>query len=52
LSAGRAAGRDTSSYPISARYYLPSLGRFITEDPLGLSAGLNPYLYCRQRVIY
>ena len=28
-----------------ARYYDPGLGRFISEDPLGLSAGINPYAY-------
>ena len=31
---------------LGARYYLPSLGRFITEDPIGFAGGLNPYLYC------
>jgi RHS repeat-associated protein len=28
-----------------ARYYHPRLGRFISEDPLGLSAGPNLYAY-------
>ena len=28
-----------------ARYYSPSLGRFISRDPLGLQAGINPYAY-------
>jgi len=26
--------------------YNPGLGRFMTEDPLGLEAGPNPYDYC------
>jgi len=29
------------------RYYDPSIGRFISRDPLGMIDGLNEYLYCR-----
>lgn len=36
---------ETGLYYTRARYYDPSLGRFISEDPAGLVAGLNPYLY-------
>jgi RHS repeat-associated protein len=32
-------------YYYRARYYNPSTGRFISEDPLGLSAGTNFYSY-------
>jgi RHS repeat-associated protein len=28
-----------------ARYYHPGIGRFVSRDPLGLSAGINPYAY-------
>ena len=28
-----------------ARYYDPSLARFISEDPIGLAGGINPYAY-------
>jgi RHS repeat-associated protein len=28
-----------------ARYYSPEIGRFVSRDPLGLSAGINPYAY-------
>jgi uncharacterized protein RhaS with RHS repeats len=28
-----------------ARYYNPSWGRFISEDPSGFAGGINPYLY-------
>lgn len=29
-----------------ARYYDPRIGRFITQDPLGMVDGTNMYLYC------
>jgi RHS repeat-associated protein len=28
-----------------ARYYMPSIGRFINKDPIGLAGGLNMYSY-------
>lgn len=31
----------------SARYYLPWLGRWGSCDPIGVSAGVNAYQYCR-----
>ncbi len=32
-------------YYFRARYYDPVLGRFISEDPIGLAGGENPYLF-------
>ncbi len=32
-------------YYYRARYYLPSAGRFLTPDPIGLQGGLNAYTY-------
>jgi RHS repeat-associated protein len=30
-----------------ARYYLPWLGRWLSADPIGVTAGINFYAYCR-----
>jgi RHS repeat-associated protein len=41
-------GRDndgTGLYYYRARYYSPQLGRFVSEDPLGLGGGTNFYAY-------
>jgi RHS repeat-associated protein len=35
----------TGLYYYRARYYSPSLKRFISEDPMGLAEGLNEYAY-------
>ena len=35
----------TGLYYYRARYYNPTLKRFISEDPLGLAAGLDSYAY-------
>ena len=30
---------------VRARWYDPNIGRFVSEDPLGLQAGINPYVF-------
>ncbi|MBI3792519.1 MAG: RHS repeat-associated core domain-containing protein [Gemmatimonadetes bacterium] len=35
----------TGLYYLRARYFDPTLGRFISEDPLGSSGGQNTYVY-------
>jgi RHS repeat-associated protein len=37
---------ETGLILCGARYYAPSIGRFISRDPAGLSAGPNVYAYC------
>jgi RHS repeat-associated protein len=36
---------ETGLYYNRARYYDPRLERFLSEDPLGLAGGINPYAY-------
>ncbi len=36
---------ETGLYQVRARYYSPTLRRFISEDPSGLSAGINQFAY-------
>lgn len=43
----KARERDaaTGLYYVRARWYDPDVGRFSSEDPLGLTAGFNPYAF-------
>lgn len=43
--AAREYDATSGLYYMRARYYDPEVGRFISEDPLGLADGINPYLY-------
>lgn len=43
--AGREYDAATGFYYLRARYYDPWTGRFVSEDPIGLLGGLNPYAY-------
>jgi RHS repeat-associated protein len=42
---GRELDPETGFYFMRARYYDPHLGRFISEDPIGLAGGINPYVF-------
>lgn len=49
LSQGEWAGMTMDNarlYYARNRYYNPQIGRFISEDPIGLMGGINPYMYC------
>jgi len=45
LYTGREWDKETELYYNRARFYDPSLGRFISSDPKGYAAGLNLYTY-------
>jgi RHS repeat-associated protein len=38
---------EAGLYFYRARYYDPSIGRFISEDPIGLAGGVNLYAYAQ-----
>jgi RHS repeat-associated protein len=45
----KCTGREQDSadlYYYQSRYYKLSMGRFISEDPIGLGGGNNVYTYC------
>jgi len=48
---GREFDTETSLYYYRARYYDPTVGRFIGEDPLRFSAGTNFYSYVRSNPV-
>ncbi len=50
LYTGREFDFETSLYFNRARYYDPTLGRFINADPKGYAAGLNLYTYSNQNI--
>jgi RHS repeat-associated protein len=37
--------RGTGLYQVRNRWYDPLVGRFASEDPIGLEGGINPYVY-------
>ena len=43
---GRDYDTETGLYYYRARYYNPTIGRFLQPDPIGYAAGLNLYTYC------
>jgi len=48
---GREEDPDSGLYYFRARYYDPSIGRFISEDPKGFDAGVNFYAYASNNPI-
>lgn len=42
---GREWDAEAGLYFMRARYYDPALGRFVSEDPIGLAGGINPMAF-------
>ena len=45
VSPAREWGQETGLYYYRARYYDPNIGRFLSEDPVRLTGGINFYTY-------
>ncbi len=43
---GREYSYSTSLYYFRARWYDPITGRWLSKDPIGISGGLNQYVFC------
>ncbi len=43
---GRWYSWDTKLYYFRARWYDPITGRWLSKDPIGISGGLNQYVFC------
>ncbi|MHB8412858.1 MAG: RHS repeat domain-containing protein [Candidatus Acidiferrales bacterium] len=48
---GRELDTETNLYYYRARYYDPTTGRFLSEDPIGFSVGLDFYTYVQNNPI-
>jgi RHS repeat-associated protein len=48
---GREWDPESGLYYYRARYYDPKIGRFLTEDPLGLTDGINRYAYVKNNPV-
>jgi len=51
LFTGREFDSETGLYFYRARYYDPTIGRFLSEDPIRFAAGSNFYAYVSNRAI-
>ena len=52
LFTGRRYDPETGNHYYRNRYYSPTLGRFLQNDPLGYVDGMNMYQYCGDNALY
>ncbi len=48
---GREYSFKTGLYYFRARWYDPITGRFLSNDPIGISGGLNQYVFCNNNPV-
>ena len=48
---GREFSRSTGLTNFRARWYDPAIGRWLSKDPIGLSGGLNLYVFCENNTV-
>jgi RHS repeat-associated protein len=48
---GREYDSETGNYYYRARYYKPSIGRFLQPDPIGYMDSINLYTYCENNPV-
>lgn len=51
LYTGREYDPNTQLYYYRARWYEPQLGRFLSEDPIGFTGGINSYAYVNNNAV-
>lgn len=51
LFQGREYSQATGLYQFRARWYDPLTGRWLSNDPIGISGGLNQYVFCANNPI-
>jgi len=51
LFTSREYDRESGLYFYRARYYDPSLGRFVSQDPIGITDDVNLYAYVGNNAI-
>lgn len=48
---GRVYDKETELYHFRSRWYDPETGRWLSPDPIGISGGVNLYLFCNNNPV-